>query len=397
MSHLPETKLVKVALVTNMVAPYRVSFYNSLAEYCQLTVVVDTESEFNRTWDLDPSKFSFSHVVMNSASIVLPRIRKDLGYREHRQLHFSQSLLFELKRLRPDIVVSNELGLRSLWCLLYARVTGISWILASEATNHTEGWVGIIKRTFRKFLIAEADGFWSNGEETSRFLVDRGACRDTICADMTGIATYDFQQAANKALVDRDALRTSLGLAGVVFLFVGRLESGKGMVELMKAIQQRRNELAGRCSFLFVGAGSMREYVEAEARGIKGIPFHFQGFVQPERLPEYFVAGDVFVMPTLDDNWPLVNLEALAAGLPQIYSIFNGGALDLNHVAGIGSAIDPTDIDALGRRLVDCVQKPPSRIESDPAQACLEYYSPKSQGLRGIKSIFRSLGASIGD
>jgi hypothetical protein len=144
---------IKAVLVTNMVAPYRISFYNTLSELCDFTVLTDVESEFNRKWRLDSGGFLFRHWVMNSFSLVLPRIRKDLDYAEHRQMHFSEKLWFYLWRLRPDVVVSNELGLRSLGCMLYAKVMNCPWILMSEATNHTEGWVSWPKRLIRKLLM----------------------------------------------------------------------------------------------------------------------------------------------------------------------------------------------------------------------------------------------------
>jgi glycosyltransferase involved in cell wall biosynthesis len=377
---------IRVALVTNMVAPYRVSFYNVMAALCELIVITDTTKEFNRSWDLDQTKFKFDLLVLNSCSIVLPRKRKDLGYREHRQLHFAEKLIPCLWKLSPDVVVSNELGLRSFWCMIYCKILSRTWILASEATNHTEGWVGGIKKLFRKLLISQADYFWSNGKETNTFLVDRGASISRIMPDMTGIATEQFQENAAKAFAERDTLRSSLGLRGVVFLYVGRLESGKGLKHLMEAICLRAEELKGRCSFLFVGSGAMSAELISEADKLPNIPFHFQGFVQPDQLAQYFSAGDVFVMPTLDDNWPLVNLEALAAGLPHLYSIYNGGMMDMNSIAGIGSAIDPRDVLALAKRLVDCVNVPPDRIIGQAADHLLAHYCPSAQAERAVES-----------
>ena len=388
---------VKVALVTNMIAPYRVSFYNELSRLCDLTVIVDAETEFNRAWKMDSSAFEFKKVLLNSSSIIVPRVRRDLGYREHRQLHFSQRLIPELMKLKPQVIVSNELGLRSLWCMIYSKLWNCSWILMSEATNHTEGWVGRCKRALRKLLISQADGFWSNGLETSQFLIDRGAIETAIMPDMTGIAIGEFRDQSRRFMEVRDVLRRSMELSGVVFLFVGRLESGKGLSALLKAIRLNQEMLQGKCSFLFVGGGSMREEMEIASSEIHGVTFRFVGFVQPEELPKFFAVGDIFVMPTLDDNWPLVNLEALAAGLPQIYSIYNGGAKDLNHVAGLGEAIDPNNIEMFGRRLVECVENLPPRIDGEAQTQALDHYSPRAQSERAIRSIQRVLPGENGD
>ncbi|WP_338289257.1 glycosyltransferase [Luteolibacter sp. LG18] len=383
-----------MALVTNMVAPYRVSFYNALAELCDLTVVVDTDSEFNRSWKLDERQFRFTRLVMNSTSVVVPRKRKDVAYEEQRQVHFSQRLMGVLRAVKPDVVLSNELGLRSFWSFLYSRLYRCPWLLVSEATEHTEGWVGITKAYFRKFLISQADGFWSNGIETTRFLINRGAASIGITSDMTGIATREFREEALRAFRDRQGLRKLLGLDGIVFLFAGRLESGKGIPQLLQAVMERRVELAGRCSLLFVGDGTLREEVESFGRELRSeIPVYLTGFVQPEKLPPLFAASDVFVMPTLDDNWPLVNLEALAAGLPQIYSIYNGGAADLNSVAGVGMAIDPCTLGELAAKLVECVNVLPSRVQGAAAIQRLVHYSPEAQAQRALDSISRSLGS----
>lgn len=381
-----QNQKLNIALVTNMVAPYRVSFYNELSSHCELTVVTDATSEFNRSWEQDQSQFKFALLVLNSLSIVLPRKRKDLGYQEHRQLHFAEKLIPALWGIRPDVVVSNELGLRSFWCMLYCKFMSCPWILSSEATNHTEGWVGCLKRLFRKLLISQADYFWSNGRETNAFLIARGASTMQIMPDMTGIATQQFQEDAEKTFADRDVLRNSLGLSGVVFLYVGRLEAGKGLNQLMDAILLKQDALGGRCSFLFVGSGAMSAELISAAAKLPNIAFHFEGFVQPDQLPKFFSAGDVFVMPTLDDNWPLVNLEALAAGLPHLYSIYNGGMMDMNSISGIGSAIDPRDVLALAKRLVDCVNAPPDRIIGQAADHLLAHYCPSAQAGRAVES-----------
>lgn len=380
-------ELPRVVLATNMVAPYRVSFYNELAGRCDLTLLVDTESEFNRSWKMDESSFRFRRIVMQSASLVLPRVRKDVGYREQRQLHFSQRVYLELRKLNPDVVISNELGLRSLWSWLYARWNGKPWILTSEATDHTEGWVGFPKRLLRRLLIHAADGYWSNGRETNAFLTRRGAAPHRITDSMTGIDTVEFEARSIEWSARRDELRASMGLHGLVFLFAGRIEEGKGIRPLLEAVGKVAAALAGRASFLFVGDGALRGELEEGMRAFPDLPCVFTGFVQPDELPRWFVAGDVFLMPTLDDNWPLVNLEALAAGLPQIYSVFNGGAMDMNEDAGIGPAFDPRDIDTFAARLVQCVEKPPGRVPEQVRRRVLDHYSPRSQASRAMASI----------
>ena len=51
---------------------------------------------------------------------------------------------------------------------------------------------------------------------------------------------------------------------------------------------------------------------------------YFIGKVDYDNLPNYYQSADVFVIPTLEDNWSLVVPEAMASGLPILSSVYNG-------------------------------------------------------------------------
>jgi len=55
----------------------------------------------------------------------------------------------------------------------------------------------------------------------------------------------------------------------------------------------------------------------------------YAGFQPPERLPEFFDQGDIFVLPSSYDGWGVVVNQALGAGLPLICSTAVGSAYDL--------------------------------------------------------------------
>ncbi|MBR5971925.1 MAG: glycosyltransferase [Paludibacteraceae bacterium] len=49
-----------------------------------------------------------------------------------------------------------------------------------------------------------------------------------------------------------------------------------------------------------------------------------------------FQASDIFVNPTLADNFPTVNIEALGAGLPVVTFKTGGSAECIDETSGIG-------------------------------------------------------------
>ena len=77
-------------------------------------------------------------------------------------------------------------------------------------------------------------------------------------------------------------------------------------------------------------------------------------------LAEIYTAADVFVNPTREDNFPTVNLEALACGTPVI--TFNTGGSPEALDESCGSVVACDDTDALEREIIRvCRERPYSR------------------------------------
>lgn len=84
------------------------------------------------------------------------------------------------------------------------------------------------------------------------------------------------------------------------------------------------------------------------AERIKQLPDHILGIQRtnsPQELAAWYTAADVFVNPTLEDNYPTTNLEAQACGTPVV--TFNSGGAPETLVPGNGYAVERLQYDAL--------------------------------------------------
>ena len=84
-----------------------------------------------------------------------------------------------------------------------------------------------------------------------------------------------------------------------------------------------------------------------------------------EELVKIYSAADLFVNPTTDDNFPTVNMEAIACGLPVLTYDTGGCAEIIDETCG--SAVPMKDIDAMEKEILRICEKKPYTKE-----ACLK-------------------------
>jgi D-inositol-3-phosphate glycosyltransferase len=127
---------------------------------------------------------------------------------------------------------------------------------------------------------------------------------------------------------DQEAARTALGLEDErIILFVGRIEPLKGVDILINAAAILESDVD--CSVLIVGGDETSRAQVARLRGLarrRGIEHRiaFVGAIDHERLPLYYNAADVCVVPSHYESFGLVAVEAMASGLPVVASRVGG-------------------------------------------------------------------------
>lgn len=183
-------------------------------------------------------------------------------------------------------------------------------------------------------------------------------------------------------------------------LYLANLQETKGPLVLLEAIKRVRAQgLSVHAEF----CGAFRppltqermEALVAEAGLDKEVTL--RGPVYGEAKLSAFRAADIFVYPTYRDAFPLVLVEALAAGLPVVTTT-EGGIPDFIFHGQTGLLVPPRDALALAQAIADLARDPGQRMALGAAarSSYLENYTLEhfEIALVGVLARLASLRAS---
>lgn len=104
------------------------------------------------------------------------------------------------------------------------------------------------------------------------------------------------------------------------------------------------------------------------------------------KLAEVYSAADVFVNPTREENYPTVNMEAIACGTPVI--TFNTGGSPEMIGVGCGIAVEKNDIDSLEKEIIRACEE---QVYSK--EACIDYAKgfDKNKRFKKYIELYRSI------
>ncbi len=136
-------------------------------------------------------------------------------------------------------------------------------------------------------------------------------------------------------------------LGGGVFLFVGRLVYYKGVEVLIEAVRESDLRIA------ICGEGPLRPGLEALAAPL-GDRAQFLGDVDVDGMPALYAACHGFVLPSVasSETFGVVQLEAMAAGLPLVVSRASAGVESVHAGAASALLVEPSRPEALRRAML---------------------------------------------
>ncbi|NLE58583.1 MAG: glycosyltransferase family 4 protein [Planctomycetes bacterium] len=280
--------------------------------------------------------------------------RPDSGFsNRHLEIPYQPRLASAIAATRPNVVIGEGFAKWTAAALFHRTLHGTPLVVSYQRTEHTERHSQWFRRAYRRMALRFVDVICCNGRLSAEYARRLGMPPDRI---ITGASAAEGDQLASRCAAitesQRAILKSRHGLAGRVFLYVGRLVKLKGLDHLLEAWARVGwgSELPD-ASLLLIGDGPERGSLSAmiDRLGLQNV--RMLGAVDYDSLPPYYALADVFVIPTLEDNWSLVVPEAMTCGLPILSSIYNGCWPELVHDGINGFTFDPLDTTDLVRRL----------------------------------------------
>jgi len=232
-----------------------------------------------------------------------------------------------LQKFRPSMVLLSQLSycydfqvILSAWALripVFVRIE--TQDEANVRSSLKTALREVVLRSIYSFL---AGAFWIGKLNLAHLRVhgmrEKILLRTPYCAE-TEVNRLSPAEAARR----RAEARKRLGISEGVFCvgFFGKLIPKKDPQILFRIAELIPITEQSHYSFLFVGAGELRETLNLAAEKT-GVPSYFSGFVNLSKIADYYLATDVLILPSqrMGETWGLVVNEALAAGCRVLMS-----------------------------------------------------------------------------
>jgi glycosyltransferase involved in cell wall biosynthesis len=299
---------IRLAVVTNIPAPYRVPVFNILAKQAgiDLHVIYAARREPNRAWDLP--EFSHSHSFLREKFFT--------GRRSF--IHNNLDVLSALRAYDPQVVVTTGFSPTFLYAFAYARLFGRRHVVMTDGTLASEASQSFGHSLLRRIVLSRSATFVVASQGGRALLKKYGVAEEKIQFSPLCANTSVNWDKATPCSPDLD------------MLFSGRLIDIKNPLFALKVARGVANRLGRRVSLGILGRGPLEDELKMQAKKIAAeVEVRLAGDVLQADLPSWFSSARIFLFPTSWDPWGVVANEACMAGVPVIVSPHAGVAGEL--------------------------------------------------------------------
>ena len=332
-------KRYKVALIHNIISPYRVPLFEGLANHPSIVLAVYfcAKTHKERKWDiLESDRYNYeilSGVTLEFFGIIY---------------HINPSVISKLIREKYDVVImGGGTDFTTQAAFIISKLLKTPVMLWSEGIEGAQSLLGKVISPFTKYIVRKVDAVIVPGTRSRDFHIKMGAVQEKIFIAPNIVDNEMFIKESLRFKKEKEGFKQGLNIQNEkIVLFVGQLIKRKGVVYLIKAYDKLKSEYDDVC-LVIMGEGDLKNELEEICikEDIKDV--HFTGWVSEEQKIIYYSIANLFVLPTLKDLCPLVINEAMACGLPVISTKTAGCAVDMIIPSENGFIVDAANVEQL--------------------------------------------------
>ena len=290
----------RVLYITNIPVPYRVRFFNLLAEGCELTVLYERARSANRDRIWTASQRQTCRTLFLK------------GLRVGNEFSFSPGILRHALGGYDKVIFGCFNSPVQQLAMLTMRLLRRPYYLNFDGEPYLRG--DGVKGKIKRFLAGGAAGYLTAGTASARSVAEVAAGRPVV--------PYYFSSLTVEELAARGR-EASPRERGDHILVVGQYFDYKGLDVALEAARMDQS-----LRYQFVGMGSRTEefrrtFHTDELPNVELIPF-----LQREALEEEYRRAALLVLPSRQECWGLVINEAAAFGLPIVSTWGSGAAVE---------------------------------------------------------------------
>jgi glycosyltransferase involved in cell wall biosynthesis len=307
---------MKIALITNILTPYRSFFYDKLNNHLlnlniDFKVFVMAETESNRNWYYNQYKTSYTELMENI----------NLGKRD---IYINKHIKKKFEAFDPDVVIAAG-GYQMptiLRLLTLKKQLNFKLLFWSESNLvKRENLTGVnkyIRELIRKITYSNFDGFWYSGKYSKDF-IDKYAPSSKEMYFLPNLVdnqlyskVQDLREMKYKALLEKYNIYNSKK----IFLCPARLSEQKGILEFLSLFMKCNN--ADEATILIAGDGELKATISKLIHNNKHLDIRLLGYKTQAEMLELYAIADFLLLPSIVDPNPLSCIEALWCGLPLL-------------------------------------------------------------------------------
>lgn len=290
-----------------------------------------------------------------------------------------------LRHLMPQLIVSKEIFRNRkrfdtiiffIGASVYVLPALVSKMLRKETILLLSGRVSsTVKQDFRGYKSKVYYTVSALNEKILYKLVDKiiayGLREDENVLSNYGLSKYKSKVYSTGArfVDDRFNKRIVLEERESLVGFVGRLNKGKGVIELVDSIKNLLNERQS-LKFIFVGDGPLYRYIKDKLEDfIKNGRVEIKGWIMHDELPEYYNKMKLLILPSYSEGLPNTVLEAMACGTPVLATpVGSTPMLIKDEVTGF--LLEKNTQEEIGKKIVSLMdnQKKLNEVAKDAAE-----------------------------